>query len=64
MTTYLVDLHLEIGVLPGIEVVGIDHEEDEDLEIVVGRNVLNQLILLLDGPHQQIDLLNRRPLKL
>ncbi|HZY41555.1 MAG TPA: hypothetical protein VFF59_06105, partial [Anaerolineae bacterium] len=64
VTTYLVDLHLEIGVLPGIEVVGVDHEEGEDLEIVIGRNVLNQLILLLDGPHQQIDLLNRRPLKL
>ena len=64
VTLYLVDLHLEHGVLPGVEVVGIDEadiETDDDREIVLGRNVLNQLILLLDGPNQQADILKRRP---
>ncbi len=67
VTLYLVDLHLEKGVLPGVEVVGIDEgdlETEEDREIVLGRNVLNQLILLLDGPNQQVDLLSRRPTRL
>ena len=42
-TLYLVDLHLDNGVLPGIEVIGIEDSEeetDEDREIVLGRNVL------------------------
>jgi hypothetical protein len=59
VTLYLVDLHLETGVLPGVEVAGIDDEDDQ--EIVLGRNVLNQLILLLDGPHLATDVLERRP---
>jgi len=59
VTLYLVDLHLEGGVLPGVEVAGIDDEDDQ--EIVLGRNVLNQLFLLLDGPHLQTDVLERRP---
>jgi hypothetical protein len=61
VTLYLVDLHLETGVLPGVEVAGIDDEDDQ--EIVLGRNILNQLILLLDGPHLQTDVLERRPLR-
>lgn len=66
VTLYLVDLHFEKGVLPGIEAVAInedDIEADDDNEIVLGRNVLNQLVLLLDGPNQQTDILERRPLK-
>ncbi len=66
VTLYLVDLHFDNGVLPGIEVVGLDEDDieaEEDREIVLGRNVLNQLILLLDGPHQQTDVLERRPLR-
>lgn len=66
VTLYLVDLHLDSGVLPGVEVIGInedDIETEDDREIVLGRNVLNQLILLLDGLHQQSDILERRPLK-
>ena len=39
VTLYLVGLHLEGGVLPGVEVAGIDDEDDQ--EIVLGRNVLN-----------------------
>jgi hypothetical protein len=66
VTHYLVDLHFEKGALPGIEVVGIDEDDietEDDNEIVLGRNVLNQLVLLLDGPDQQTDILERRPLK-
>ena len=62
-----VDLHPENGVLPGVEVIGIDEDDieaEEDREIVLGRNVLNQLILLLDGPNEQTDVLERRPLRL
>jgi hypothetical protein len=66
VTLYLVDLHFEKGVLPGIEAVAIDEDDietEDDNEIVLGRNVLNQLVLLLDGPNQQTDILERRPLK-
>lgn len=64
VTLYLVDLHLDIGVLAGVEVAGIEDEETpEDQEIVLGRNILNQLVLLLDGPQKQTDVLNRRPVR-
>jgi hypothetical protein len=63
VTLYFVDLHLDSGVLPGVEVIGVE-EEEADEEIVLGRNVLNRLILLLDGPHGLTDVLDRRPLKL
>ena len=43
---YLVDVQLGEITLPGIEVVG-DELSDE---IVVGRDVLNRLRILLDGP--------------
>jgi hypothetical protein len=62
VTLYLVDLHLDIGTLAGVEVVGVEDEE-LDQEIVLGRNILNQVILLLDGPHQQTDVLDRRPVR-
>jgi len=62
VTLYLVDLHFDNTVLPGVEVVGIEAEtEEDDQEIVLGRNVLNRLILLLDGPQEQVDILERRP---
>ena len=62
VTLYLLDVHLDSGVLPGVEVIGVEGEEaDEDQEIILGRNVLNQLILLLDGPHKEVDVLERRP---
>jgi hypothetical protein len=31
--------------------------------IILGRNVLNRLILLLDGPNELADVLERRPSK-
>ena len=60
VTLYLVDIHLAYGTLPGMEVIGIDSEDDEH-EVILGRNVLNLLILLLDGPQQQTTILERRP---
>ncbi|MBI5650440.1 MAG: hypothetical protein HZC40_08355 [Chloroflexi bacterium] len=50
--------------MPGIEVVGVEDESAEDdqaQEIILGRNVLNRLILLLDGPNEQTEILERRP---
>jgi hypothetical protein len=52
-----VDLHLGSHVLPGVIAVADDYGHD----IVLGRNVLNKLILLLDGPGRQADWLERRP---
>jgi hypothetical protein len=43
---YLVDVQVGHLTLPGIEVVG----DDLGNEILVGRDVLNRLRLLLDGP--------------
>ncbi len=63
VTLYLVDLHLGVGTLAGVEVVGVEDEDLENQEIVLGRNILNQVILLLDGPHQQTDVLDRRPVR-
>lgn len=43
---YLVDVQIGEITLPGIEVVG-DEQSDE---IILGRDVLNRLQILLDGP--------------
>ena len=62
VTLYLVDIHLAHGTLPGMEVIGIEDEEDSDeQEVILGRNVLNLLLLLLEGPQQQTTILERRP---
>lgn len=66
VTLYLVDLHIANEVLPAVEVVGIpedDIETEEDREVVLGRNVLNSLIVLLDGPQRQCAILDRTPLR-
>ena len=60
VTLYLVDFHVDNIVLPGIEVAGIERsytEFDEDNEAILGRNILNKLTLLLDGPHSQTEIL-------
>jgi hypothetical protein len=51
--------HLDIAGhhLPGVEVVADDLAAD----VLLGRNVLNRLILLLDGPDGMTDVLPRRP---
>ena len=56
-TTYLVDITLATGLLPGVEVVGDLHGQ----EILLGRNVLNKVLLLLDGPHLLTEIGMRRP---
>ena len=50
---YLVDLTIDQLTLPGIYVVGDDLGD----ETVLGRNVLNRLRLLLDGPQTVMTLL-------
>jgi predicted aspartyl protease len=52
---FLVDLEFDGLRLPGVFVVG-DERGDE---IVLGRNVLNKLRLLLDGPSRYTDVLSR-----
>jgi predicted aspartyl protease len=49
--TYLVDVILGDGRLPLIEVVG-DERSDE---VILGRNVLNRLVITLNGPKQVLD---------
>lgn len=60
---YMVDMHIDDMVLPGIEIAGVQNEESADIseEAILGRNVINQILLLLDGPNRQLDLLQRRP---
>ncbi|MEA3339688.1 MAG: hypothetical protein U9R15_06950 [Chloroflexota bacterium] len=58
--TYLVDVQVADQILPAIEVVG----DDQGNEIVLGRNLLNTLILLMDGPAQTTNVLSRRPRRL
>lgn len=53
---YLVDLQVAGHNLPGIEVIADEQSE----AILLGRNVLNRLILLLDGPAQETDVLATR----
>lgn len=50
---FMVDLEMDNLGLPGVFVVG-DEQGDE---IVLGRNVLNKLRLLLDGPANLTDIL-------
>ena len=54
---YEVDLHIDTLLLPGVLVVG----DDYGAEVIIGRNVLNKLILLLDGRSGETDLLAQRP---
>jgi len=50
---YIVDIQLNSLTLPGIYVVGDDLGD----EVILGRDVLNHLRLLLDGPAQIAQLL-------
>jgi len=52
--TYLVDVEIGGLTLPGIEVIGDDVAD----QILIGRDVLNKLRLLLDGPRQKTELLD------
>ena len=61
VTTYLVSIRFGAEILPGVEVVGDQHSRQE---ILLGRNVLNKLLLLIDGPQQTTDVLAQRPRRL
>lgn len=50
---YIVDIGVGSLRLPGIEVAA--NRESED--VVIGRNVLNKLILNLDGPRETVEIL-------
>ncbi|MCS6909138.1 MAG: aspartyl protease family protein [Anaerolineales bacterium] len=54
---YKVDLIVEGQRLPNINVIALSSSS----EIILGRNVLNRLVLLLDGPGQTTDVLSQRP---
>lgn len=56
VSVYLVDLQVAGHDLPGIEVIADELAED----VLLGRNVLNRLILLLDGPAEETDALSKR----
>jgi len=59
VSVYLVDLDVAGERLPAVEVVADEYGND----VLLGRNVLNKLILLLDGRRSQTDVLTRRPLR-
>lgn len=54
---YEVDLHIGARMLPSVIVVG----DDQGSEILLGRDVLNKLILLLDGQNGETELFEKRP---
>jgi predicted aspartyl protease len=53
MQLFTVDVGIGRLRLPAVEVVG----DDQSAEIVLGRNILNRLKLLLDGPADQVEVL-------
>jgi len=50
---FAVDVGIDSLRLPDVEVVG----DERGVEVVLGRNVLNRLRLLLDGPAAVIEVL-------
>jgi predicted aspartyl protease len=50
---YAVDIVIDALRLPAIDVIA----DPENQEVILGRNVLNKLLLLMDGPHAVLDLL-------
>lgn len=51
---FLVELQIQDARLPGVQVAG----DEASREIILGRNVLNNLPLFLDGPQRQTDVLD------
>jgi predicted aspartyl protease len=52
VATYRLDVEIGDIRLPAIEIVA----DDQSDEVVVGRNVLNKLRVLLDGPKQLVEI--------
>ena len=55
--TYLVDVRFGNDTLPGIEVVA----DIRSKEVLVGRDILNKLMLFIDGPALSTQIATRRP---
>jgi hypothetical protein len=58
--THTLDILVGSYRFSAIEVVGDNYSK----EIIVGRNLLNKLVLLLDGPHHLTDVWDTRPVRL
>ena len=56
--THTLDILVASYRFSAIEVVGDSHSK----EIIVGRNLLNKLVLLLDGPQTLTDVWDTRPM--
>lgn len=56
---YFVDIYIGEHAFPGIRVIA----DNAAQEIILGRDVLNKLPLLLDGPQQQTSLLDEATMK-
>ncbi len=54
--TYVLDLHIGTLRLPAIQIVADDRGD----EVILGRDVLNKLRLLLDGPEQTTEILEAK----
>jgi predicted aspartyl protease len=52
---YVLDLHIGSLLLPAVRIV----EDDRGKEIILGRDVLNKLRILLDGPGEMTELLEK-----
>ncbi|MBI5714679.1 MAG: hypothetical protein HZC38_14855 [Chloroflexi bacterium] len=57
---YEVDLHIESFVLKSVVVIGDEYGD----QILLGRNVLNKMVLLLDGQSNLTKVLEQRPKRL
>lgn len=57
---YEVDMHIESLVLPSVVVVG----DDFGNEFLLGRNILNKLVILLDGLRRETEFFEQRPRRL
>ena len=51
---FAVDIGIEDFRLAAVEVVG----DDQGSEVILGRNVLNRLRLLLDGPREELRIMS------
>ena len=58
--THTLDIFVGSFRFSALEVVGDGHR----MEIIIGRNLLNKLVLLLDGPHRLTDVWDSRPTRL
>ncbi|MCB0191007.1 MAG: hypothetical protein KDJ65_03610 [Anaerolineae bacterium] len=54
VSLFTVDIGLDNVRLPAVEVIGDEQGE----EIIVGRNILNRLKILFDGPSNRVEILS------